>query len=113
MKAGNLDQAVEHYRTAAQADPDNANYKIALERALLAASRAHFDRAREFEAQDQLEAARGEYRLASEYDPTNRQAAPRSPRSTRSSGSASRPPGRGRPSSSCASGRARPPPRRC
>ncbi len=75
MKEGNLDQAVEHYRAATQSDQDNANYKIALERALLAASRAHFDRAREFEAQDQLDAARGEYRLASEYDPTNRQAA--------------------------------------
>ena len=75
MKDGNLDQAVEYYRTAAQADQDNPNYKIALERAMLAASRAHFERAREFEAQDQLEAARGEYRLASEYDVTNRQAA--------------------------------------
>jgi general secretion pathway protein D len=74
-KAGDLDQAVAYYRTAAQAAPDNPNYKIALERALLAASRAHFDKARAFEAQDQLEAARGEYRLASEYDPTNRQAA--------------------------------------
>ncbi len=42
---------------------------------MLAASRSHFDKARAFEAQDQLEAARGEYRLASEYDPTNRQAA--------------------------------------
>jgi general secretion pathway protein D len=75
MKAGDLDQAVAYYRTAAQAAPDNPNYKIALERALLAASRSHFDKARAFEAQDQLEAARGEYRLASEYDPTNRQAA--------------------------------------
>ena len=74
-RAGDLDQAVAYYRTAAQAAPDNPNYKIALERALLAASRAHFDRARAFEAADQLEAARGEYRLASEYDPTNRQAA--------------------------------------
>src|SRR5262245_62556167 len=75
MKAGDLDQAVAYYRTALQAAPDNPNYKIALERAMLAASRAHFDRARTFEAQDQLEAARGEYKLASEYDPANRQAA--------------------------------------
>ena len=58
-----------------QAAPDNPNYKIALERAMLAASRAHLDKAREFEEQDQLEAARGEYRLASEYDPSNRLAA--------------------------------------
>src|SRR6185369_6689851 len=73
-KAGNLDEAVAAYRKAVQADPDNANYKIALERAQLGASRAHLDRAREFEAQDQLEAALGEYRQASEYDPANRQA---------------------------------------
>jgi general secretion pathway protein D len=74
-RAGDLDQAVAYYRTAVQAAPENPNYKIALERAMLAASRAHFDKARAFEAQDQLEAARGEYRLASEYDPANRQAA--------------------------------------
>jgi general secretion pathway protein D len=74
-RAGDLDQAVAYYRTAVQADPDNPNYKIALERAMQSASRAHFERARAFEAADQLEAARGEYRLASEYDPSNRQAA--------------------------------------
>ena len=78
MRAGDLDQAVAFYRTAVQASPDNPNYKIALERAMQAASRVHFEKAREFEAQDQLEAARGEYRLAAEYDPTNRTAAPRS-----------------------------------
>jgi general secretion pathway protein D len=75
VRAGDLDQAVAYFRTAAAAAPNNPNYKIALERALLAASRAHFDKARAFEEQDQLEAARSEYRLASEYDPTNRQAA--------------------------------------
>jgi general secretion pathway protein D len=75
MNAGDLDQAVAYYRSASQASPDNPNYTIALQRAMLAASRAHFDRAREFEQKDQLEAARGEYQLASEYDPSNRQAA--------------------------------------
>jgi general secretion pathway protein D len=75
MKTGDLDQAVAYYRTANEASPDNANYKIALQRAMLAASRAHFDRARDFEDKGQLEAARGEYQLASEYDPSNRQAA--------------------------------------
>ncbi|HUR35843.1 MAG TPA: secretin N-terminal domain-containing protein [Vicinamibacterales bacterium] len=74
-KSGDLDQAVAYYRTAAQAAPDNPNYKIALERAQLAASRAHFEKARAFEEQNQLEAARGEYQLASEYDAANRQAA--------------------------------------
>jgi general secretion pathway protein D len=75
VKAGDVDQAVAFYRTAVQASPGNPNYKIALERAMQAASRVHFEKAREFESQDQLEAARGEYRLAAEYDPSNRTAA--------------------------------------
>jgi general secretion pathway protein D len=72
MRAGNLDEAVAAYRKAVQASPDNANYKIALSRAMQAASRAHLDKAHEFEQQDQLEAALGEYKQASEYDPSNR-----------------------------------------
>jgi type II secretory pathway component GspD/PulD (secretin) len=75
VHSGDLDQAVVYYRKAAQAAPDNANYKIALQRTLLAASRAHLDKARDFESKDQLEAAVGEYRLANEYDPSNRLAA--------------------------------------
>jgi general secretion pathway protein D len=71
-RQGDLDMAVSSYRKAVQAAPDNASYKIALQRAMLAASRAHFDRAREYERMDQLEAALGEYRQASEYDPSNR-----------------------------------------
>src|SRR5262245_29326659 len=39
---------------------------------MLAASPAHLARAQEFETQDQLEAAVGEYRMASEFDPSNR-----------------------------------------
>jgi general secretion pathway protein D len=74
-KHGDLDQAVAFYRAAVAAAPDNANYKIALERAQVAASRVHFDKAKQYEDHDQLEAARGEYQLASEYDPANRQAA--------------------------------------
>src|SRR5438046_3037825 len=42
---------------------------------MLAASRAYFEKVWEFEDKDQLEAARGEYQLASEYDGSNRQAA--------------------------------------
>ena len=63
LKTGDLDQAVAYFRTASQASPDNPNYKIALQRAMLAASRAHFDKAREFEEKDQIEAARGEYQI--------------------------------------------------
>ena len=74
VKSGDLDQAVAYYRTAVQSSPDNPNFKIALERAQLAASRSHFEKAKQFEEAGQLEAARGEYKLASEYDPANRQA---------------------------------------
>lgn len=72
VRSGNLDEAVAAYRRAVQADPRNPNYAIALQRTMVAASRAHLDRAKEFEDRDQLEAALGEYRLASEYDPSNR-----------------------------------------
>ena len=72
VQAGNLDEAVAAYRRAVQADPGNPNYTIALQRTMVAASRAHLERAAEFEKGDQLEAALGEYRLASEYDPSNR-----------------------------------------
>jgi general secretion pathway protein D len=74
MKAGNLDEAVANYRKAVQAAPDNINYQIALQRALQTASRSHLEKAREFEQKDQLEAALGEYRQASDYDPSNRTA---------------------------------------
>jgi type II secretory pathway component GspD/PulD (secretin) len=72
MRRGDLDMAVASYRKAVQGAPDNAHYKIALQRAMLAASRMHIERAKQYESGDQLEAALGEYRLASEYDPTNR-----------------------------------------
>ena len=41
MRAGNLDEAVAAYRKAVQAAPDNATYKIGLQRAMQTASRAH------------------------------------------------------------------------
>ena len=107
VHGGDLDQAVVYYRKAAQAAPDNANYKIALERTLLAASRAHLDKAREFESKDQLEAALGEYRIASEYDPSTGSPARRSPRWNARFASAPRPPARSRRFKRCASARAR------
>src|SRR3954466_13625821 len=72
MRARDPDMAVAAYRKAVQEAPENAAYKIALQRAMLAASRAHMDRAKEYEGMDQLEAALGEYKQASEYDPSNR-----------------------------------------
>jgi type II secretory pathway component GspD/PulD (secretin) len=74
-RAGNWDVAVEQYRQALQADPDNLEYRLALERAMLSASVAHLDQARLFEARGQLGDALREYRRASEYDPPNRQVA--------------------------------------
>ena len=71
-RAGNWDVAVEQYRQALQQEPNNASFRIALERAMLNASVAHLDQARIFEARGQLEEALREYRRASEYDPPNR-----------------------------------------
>ena len=73
--AGDWDTAVAFYTRALQENPDRVDYKIALERAMLNASRGHLARAQEFEARDQLSAALLEYREGSELDPTNRQAA--------------------------------------
>ena len=74
-RAGDWDTAVEQYRQALQADPDRAEYQIALQRAMINASVQHLDQARLFEARGQIEDALREYRRASEYDPTNRQIA--------------------------------------
>src|SRR5438093_7132996 len=72
VRAGNLDEAVAAYRRAVQAAPNNTQFRIALERTMLAASRSHLEKARDFEQKDQLDAAISEYRLAAEYDPSNR-----------------------------------------
>jgi general secretion pathway protein D len=74
IRTGNLDEAVVAYRKAVQAAPENANYKIGLQRALQAASRLHLEKARDWEQKGELEAALGEYRQASDYDPSNRTA---------------------------------------
>jgi len=74
-RVGDWDAAVEHYRAAVQANPDRADYQIALERSMINASIRHLDQARLFEARGQIEDALREYRRASEYDPTNRQIA--------------------------------------
>ena len=73
-RVGDWDAAVTYYRAAVQADPDRAEYRIALERAMLNASRVHFDNARALETKDQLDAALLEYRKTVEFDPGNTQA---------------------------------------
>jgi type II secretory pathway component GspD/PulD (secretin) len=72
-RAGDWETAVDHYRRAVQADPTNAEYRIALERAMISASQIHLDAARVAEARGNLEDALREYRRASEFDPPNRQ----------------------------------------
>ncbi|HEY6508693.1 MAG TPA: tetratricopeptide repeat protein, partial [Vicinamibacterales bacterium] len=72
---GDWDSAVEYFRQAVQEDPDRAEFKIALERAMLSASQTHLDQARLAEARGNLEDALREYRRASEFDPPNRQVA--------------------------------------
>jgi general secretion pathway protein D len=74
-RGGDWDTAVEHYQRAVQEDPDNAIYRISLQRAMISASIAHLDQARVLEARGQLDEALREYRRASELDPPNRQVA--------------------------------------
>lgn len=72
---GDWDAAVASFRTAAQEDPNNPTYKIALDRAMQNASVAHVTQARDYEAKGDLASALREYRKANEFDPSNRQLA--------------------------------------
>ena len=74
-RAGDWDAAVEYYRQAMQDDPDRAEYKIAYERATMAASALHADRGRKAEEEGRLDDALREYRRAAELDVSNRQVA--------------------------------------
>ena len=76
-KAGDWDAAVGFYRQALQDDPDRPDYKIALERAMLAASQIYVARARAFETAEQPEEALRAYRKALEFEPGNRPVAQR------------------------------------
>ena len=72
-KAGDWEAAVGHYRQALDDDPDRPDYKIALERAMVAAAGMHAERGRQFEEAGQLEEALRAYRKAQEFEPSNRQ----------------------------------------
>ena len=74
-RAGDWDAAVEYYRRALQEDPGRVEYRIALERAMLAAARHHADLAAELEALGDLAGALREYRRAHDLDPSNGPAA--------------------------------------
>jgi type II secretory pathway component GspD/PulD (secretin) len=74
-RVGDWETAVRYYEQAVEADPNSAEYKIALERARLAASREHLAKAAELEGKGDLEGAIVEYRRVTEYEPVNRRAA--------------------------------------
>ena len=63
-KAGDWEAAVGFYRQALDDDPDRPDYKIALERAMVAAAAMYGERGRQFEASGQLEEALRAYRAA-------------------------------------------------
>ena len=73
-RGGNWDAAVEYYRLAVQDAPDRPEYRIALERAMLNAARAHLALARELEAAGDLSGALNEYRQSYALDPSNGEA---------------------------------------
>lgn len=74
-RAGDWDLAVTHYREALNKQPNSATYRIALERAMNAASKAHLATAKDLEGKGDLDGALREYRRASELDAANRSAA--------------------------------------
>jgi type II secretory pathway component GspD/PulD (secretin) len=71
-RAGDWEAAVGFYRQALDDQPDRADYKIALERAMVAAAAMYAERARQFEESGQLEEALRAYRKAQEFEPSNR-----------------------------------------
>jgi general secretion pathway protein D len=72
---GNWDLAVARLTKALQQDPDNIQYKIALENARGQAARMHFDAARRHLAANRLEQGIEELEIATRYDPSNKMAA--------------------------------------
>ena len=68
------DLAVTYYAEAAKAEPDRADYKMALDRAKLSAAQVHFDKAREYESRDQLDLALLEYRRVVDLQPGSQEA---------------------------------------
>lgn len=68
-RRGDYDAAVAFYRQALGREPSRVDLKIALERTTRQASAEHLKRARELEAQDQLNGAVAEYKLSADLDP--------------------------------------------
>src|SRR4030095_4257958 len=74
-KKGNWDMAVARLTKALQKDPDNIDYKIALENARIQASRYHAGEAHKALSASNLDKAADELDIASKYDPSNKSAA--------------------------------------
>ena len=68
------DSAVEYYRQAVQDEPHNAEYRVALHRAMINAAREHYARAEALEETGALVEAVRAYRRAGELDPGNNDA---------------------------------------
>jgi general secretion pathway protein D len=68
------DLAVTYYAEAVKSSPDRVDYKMALDRAHMAAAQLHFEKAREFERRDQLDLALAEFRRVVEYQPNSQEA---------------------------------------
>lgn len=71
-KRGNWDGAAVHYTRATREAPDNIQYRIMLERALVEVSTIHVKKAREHVAAKELDKAVSELEIAVEVDPSNR-----------------------------------------
>ena len=69
--ARNYDLAVVEYTKAVRANPDDANARLALDRARLRASQEHAFRGRTLAGAERYEEALGEYQLASELNPSD------------------------------------------
>ncbi len=70
-KQNEWDRAVGQYMLALNKHPDNPAYKAGFERARLAASQFHFQKAKELVATRNFEQAIVEYQFALNFDPTN------------------------------------------
>jgi len=77
-QAGDWESAVAFFRQALDDDPDRPDYKIALERAMIAAAALYTDRGRQLEAAGQPDEALRAYRKAQEFEPSNRTLAAKS-----------------------------------
>ena len=69
--AKDFDRAVVEYTKALRANPQDANVRLALQRARLRASQEHAFKGRKLVAAERYEEGLGEYQLASELNPTD------------------------------------------